>query len=117
MSEQKLKQQQKIRRVARTRSQVLGTPERPRLSVNISHKNVIAQIINDAEGKTLAYASTVSAKVGGSLKVKAEWVGAEIGKAAAKAKVKQVVFDRGGRKYHGRMDALAAAARKSGLEF
>lgn len=117
MSEQKLKLQQKKRRVVRTRSRFAGTAERPRLSVNISHKNVIAQIIDDAEGKTLAYASTLSAKVEGSLKAKAEWAGGEIAKKAKDAKVKQVVFDRGARKYHARMNALAEAARKSGLEF
>jgi len=117
LKEQKVKRAQSLRRQNRTRSRLFGTTERPRLSVSVSNQNVIAQIINDTEGKTLAYATTVGAKVEGSLAKKAEWVGAEIAKAAKSAKIKHIVFDRGDKKYHSRLDALAQAARKGGLEF
>ena len=102
----------------RVRATVIGTAERPRLSVHISNKHVTAQIINDAESKTLAYISTVGTKAAkGSMSERAAWVGEEIAKKARTAKVKQVVFDRGGHIYHGRVQALADAARKAGLEF
>ncbi len=117
LKEQKLKLNQTKRRVIRTRSRFTGTAERPRLSVHVSNKNVVAQLIDDAEGKTLGFVSTVNTKTPGSLKAKAEWAGAEIAKVASKGKIKQVVFDRGGKKYHARLDALAQAARKNGLEF
>ena len=101
----------------RTRAKIHGTAERPRLSVNISNAHVSAQIINDDEGKTLAYASTVGTKQKGSKTELAAYVGAEIAKKAKKAKIEKVVFDRGSRLYAGRMSALAEAARKEGLEF
>lgn len=102
----------------RVRATVSGTADRPRLSVYISNKHITAQIIDDEKGKTLAYASTVSAKSAkGSMKERAAWVGDEIAKKAKTAKVKQVVFDRGGHIYHGRVAALAEAARNAGLEF
>ncbi|HKU18441.1 MAG TPA: 50S ribosomal protein L18 [Candidatus Saccharimonadales bacterium] len=102
----------------RVRATVTGTPERPRLSVHISNKHITAQVIDDQAGKTLAYASTVSAKaVKGSMTERAAWVGEEIGKKAKTAKVSTVVFDRGSHLYHGRVQALADAARKAGLEF
>lgn len=101
----------------RVRSKVSGTPERPRLSVFISLKNVTAQIVDDTKGHTLAYVTTVGSDTKGSLTDKAAWVGEQVAEAAKKAKVKQVVFDRGGRIYHGRLDALASAARDKGLEF
>lgn len=102
----------------RVRATVSGTAERPRLSVHISNKHITAQIINDDQSKTLAYASTVGVKtLKGSMKERATWVGEDIAKKAKAAKVKAVVFDRGGHIYHGRVAAIADAARKAGLEF
>ena len=104
-------------RANRTRAKIHGTAERPRLSVNISNAHVTAQIINDDNGTTLAYATTVGSKQKGSKKELAAFVGSEIAKKAKKAKIEKVVFDRGARLYAGRMKALADAARKEGLEF
>jgi large subunit ribosomal protein L18 len=86
--------------------------------VHVSHQHVVAQIINDDTGKTLAYATTAGQKAStGSLGEKAAAVGEDIGKKAKSAKVKTVVLDRGSKLYHGRVAALADAARKAGLEF
>lgn len=101
----------------RVRATVTGTAERPRLSVFVSNRNITAQVIDDTSHKTLAYATTVASKATGSMSDKAAWVGTEVAKKAKSAKIKQVVFDRGGRLYHGRVQALADAARKEGLEF
>jgi large subunit ribosomal protein L18 len=102
----------------RVRATVSGTSERPRLSVHISNKHITAQIIDDTQHKTVAYATTVSSKaVKGSMMERAAWVGEEVAKKAKTAKVKTVVFDRGSHIYHGRVAALADAARKAGLEF
>ena len=101
----------------RIRSNVSGTTERPRLSVFISNLHVTAQIIDDTKDNTLAYVTSVGKKVPGSMTDKAVWVGTEIAKKAKVAKVNHVVFDRGGNLYHGRVAALAEAARKTGLEF
>jgi large subunit ribosomal protein L18 len=105
------------RRHARVRATVIGTVERPRLSVKITLSHIVAQIINDQTGKTLAYVTTVGADQKGTMTEKATWVGEQIAAAGKKAKVSKVVFDRGGRIYHGRLHALADAARKQGLEF
>jgi len=105
------------RRRARIRARVSGTPVRPRLAVKISLTNITAQIIDDTKGHTLAYVTTVKSDAKGSLTEKAVWVGKEIAKVAGTKKIKQVVFDRSGRIYHGRLHALAEAARAAGLEF
>ncbi len=101
----------------RVRSKVHGTAERPRLTVSITNLHVSAQIINDDKSITLASATTVGKKVTGTLTDKAKVIGAEIAKSAKKAKISKVVLDRNGRLYHGRIKALADAARAEGLEF
>lgn len=112
------KAQNQARRQGRVRATVIGTTERPRLSVHISNRHVIAQIINDETHQTVAYISTVGQKAAtGNMTERAAWVGEQIAKKAKTAKVKKVVFDRGSKKYHGRVQALADAARKGGLEF
>jgi large subunit ribosomal protein L18 len=86
--------------------------------VNVSNKHIVAQLIDDTTHKTIAYVSTVGSKtVGGSMTERAVWVGEQIGKKAKTAKITTVVFDRGSHIYHGRVQALADAARKAGLEF
>ena len=105
------------RRKHRVRARITGTAERPRMSVRISNRHVTVQIINDEASKTLAAATTVKATVKGTMTEKAAWVGTEIATAAKKHKIKQVVFDRGSKLYHGRVEALATAARNGGLEF
>lgn len=109
--------EQLMRRRARVRSRVNGTPERPRLSVKITLGHVVAQVIDDTTGRTLAYVSTVKGEAKGTMTERAAWVGTAIAAAAKAKKVKQVVFDRNGRIYHGRLHALAEAARNAGLEF
>ncbi len=96
---------------------VYGTSQKPRLSVSVSNRNVTAQIIDDEKSITLAHSSSMAGKVKGSLTDKATYVGDDIAKKAQKAKIKQVVFDRGSKLYHGRVKALATAAREGGLEF
>jgi large subunit ribosomal protein L18 len=108
---------QKNRRKNRVRARVSGTAVRPRLTVSITNKHIIAQVIDDTAAKTLAYVTTVKADAKGTMTEKAEWVGVQIAEAAKKHKVNKVVFDRAGRLYHGRLHALAEAARKAGLEF
>lgn len=117
MNNLKLKNLNAFRRANRVRATVKGSAERPRLSVTISNLHVSAQIIDDETGKTLAYSTTVGQKVAGNMTAKAEWVGSAIAKKAKAAKVNKVVFDRSSKQYHGRVKALAEAARKGGLEF
>ena len=107
----------KIFRANRTRAKIHGTAERPRLTVHISNLNITAQVIDDDKQATLAYATTIGKKLKGTKSEKAAEIGAEIAKAAKKANVNKVVFDRGSKLYAGRMSALAEAARKEGLEF
>lgn len=104
-------------RSARVRSTLHGTAERPRLSVFISNQHITAQLINDDESKTVASASTVGSKLSGTMTDKAAEIGSSIAKKAKAAKVTKVALDRGNKKYHGRLKALADAARKEGLEF
>jgi large subunit ribosomal protein L18 len=113
---------QRERRRFRVRKHLRGTAERPRLTVCRTLRNISAQVVDDESGKTLASASTAdkslakSLKYGGN-KAAAEAIGKAIAERAAKAGVKQVRFDRGSCKYHGRVAALAEAARAGGLEF
>ena len=107
----------KIFRANRTRAKIHGTAERPRLTVHISNLNITAQVIDDDKQATLAYATTVGKKLKGTKSEKAAEIGDEIAKAAKKANINKVVFDRGSKLYAGRMSALAEAARKEGLEF
>jgi len=108
----------RAQRKQRVRAQISGTAQRPRLSVSISNLHVTAQLIDDTAQQTLAYASTVGQKtVTGTRIEKAAWVGSEIAKLAKTKKIKTVVFDRGSKLYHGRIAALATAARNAGLEF
>ena len=112
------KLQNRAQRAHRVRANVNGTAARPRLSVHISNQHVGAQIVNDETSATIVAISTVGQKsVGGTMTEKASWVGKEIAAKAKTAKVKQVVFDRRGKLYHGRVKALADAARNAGLEF
>jgi large subunit ribosomal protein L18 len=108
----------RVRRHARVRAKISGTPECPRLSVFRSNKNISAQIIDDVNGVTLVAVSSVSLKLanGGNIEA-ASKVGEAIAKAALAKNIKAVVFDRSGYVYHGRVQAVAEAAREAGLEF
>ncbi|MGI5127379.1 50S ribosomal protein L18 [Pseudonocardia sp. CA-107938] len=108
------------RRHARLRKKVVGSAARPRLVVNRSSRHIVAQLVDDLAGHTLASASTLEADVralDGDKKARATKVGELIAERAKAAGVSAVVFDRGGRDYHGRIAALADAAREGGLEF
>jgi large subunit ribosomal protein L18 len=113
---------QRLRRQYRVRKRIRGTAERPRLTVFRSHKNLSCQIIDDAGGKTLASAGTQDAelrtqiKYGGN-KTAAQAIGKAIAERAIAKGIKAVAFDRGHYKYHGRIAALADAARAAGLSF
>ena len=109
---------ERLRRHARVRKKISGTPECPRLNVFRSNANIHAQIIDDVNQTTLAAASSVSLKLenGGNIEA-ATKVGELLAKRAKKAKITKVCFDRGGYLYHGRVKALAEAARENGLEF
>lgn len=100
------------------RKKIAGTSECPRLAVHKSGKHIYAQVIDDSKGVTLAAASTVSLKLDKIADTEAaKKVGEEVAKAAKKAKIQDVVFDRGGFVYHGKIAALADAAREGGLNF
>ena len=113
---------QRVRRRYRVRKGLRGTAERPRMSVSRSHRHISVQVIDDIAGKTLASASTAdkelskSVKYGGNAEA-AQAVGKAIAERATKAGVTHVCFDRGMCKYHGRVAALAEAAREAGLQF
>jgi large subunit ribosomal protein L18 len=108
----------RLQRSNRVRATIIGDASRPRLSVHVSNLHITAQLVDDAAQQTLAYVSTIGSKQAvGTMTEKATWVGTEIAKKAKAAKISQVVFDRGSKLYHGRVKALADAARKAGLEF
>lgn len=118
MIKKESKNSQRIMRHKRVRKNISGTSEMPRLNVFRSNTQIYAQIINDETGTTLASSSSVQLKIknGGNIEG-AELVGADIAKKAKEANISKVVFDRGGYQYHGRVEALADAARENGLEF
>jgi large subunit ribosomal protein L18 len=122
MEHQKQMGKQRQRRRYRVRKRLRGMADRPRLSVSRSHKNIAAQIIDDTSGKTLVSASSQDKEMSGKLKYggncdAAQAVGIEIAKRATAAGISTVCFDRGAYKYHGRVAALANAAREGGLQF
>jgi len=116
------KEKRRWKRRRRVRKKVSGTPERPRLSVYRSHLNLYAQLIDDATGRTLVSASTLQPEFkkiypkGGDVEA-ARRLGEHLAGLALAAGITQVVFDRGGYPYHGRIKALAEAAREKGLQF
>ncbi|MBP3457324.1 MAG: 50S ribosomal protein L18 [Bacilli bacterium] len=118
MIKKESKNSQRIMRHKRVRKNISGTSEMPRLNVFRSNTQIYAQIINDETGTTLASSSSVQLKIknGGNIEG-AKLVGADIAKKAKEANISKVVFDRGGYQYHGRVEALADAARENGLEF
>lgn len=122
MNHEKAILRQRKRRQFRVRKRIHGNAERPRLTVFRSHKHTYAQVIDDAAGRTLAAASTADKdlrsqiKFGGN-KSAAQAIGKAIAERAMAAGVKQVAFDRGSCSYHGRVAALADAAREAGLSF
>jgi large subunit ribosomal protein L18 len=110
------------RRKLRVRRKVLGTPDRPRLSVFRSLKNISAQLIDDVAGQTLCAASTLGKEMAGQVKkggnkAAASAVGLILAERARMKGIRKIAFDRSGYRYHGRVKALAEAARKAGLEF
>ena len=113
----------RLRRKKRVRKKVLGTPERPRLCVFRSLKHIYAQLIDDTTGRTLLEASSLSKNLShriagkGGNKEDATLVGAEVAERAVKSGIKEVVFDRNGFLYHGRIKAISDAARENGLKF
>jgi large subunit ribosomal protein L18 len=122
MNRQQTKRVQRQRRRRRVRRKVYGTPERPRLSVYRSLRHMYAQIVDDTSGRTLAAASTLSGDVREGLEKTgnceaAAAVGRRLAEKAGAHGVRAVVFDRNGMRYHGRVKALADAAREAGLNF
>ncbi len=107
------------RRHKRVRGKVSGTAERPRLVVTRSNRGIVAQLVDDMEGRTLASATWLQVKktFKGDKKAQAAEVGKLLAESAKQAKIESVVFDRGGYLYHGRVKALADAAREGGLRF
>ncbi len=105
----------KEKRIKRVRAKISGTAERPRLSVFRSNKQVEAQLIDDASGKTLASFTSLAIKDKKTLTEKANTVGTEIAKKAQDLKIKAVVFDRRDKQYHGKIKAVAESARSQGL--
>ena len=117
MVSQKDSNKQRLKRHKRVRAVISGTSERPRLNVFRSSKNIYAQIIDDVSGQTLASASTLTLEGNGGNKEAARAVGALVAKKAIEKGILEVVFDRGGYIYHGRVKELADGAREGGLKF
>jgi len=122
MIAQKKKQSRLLRRTRHIRRHVRGAPDRPRLLVTRSVSHIYAQVIEHGTGKTLAAASTLEKSVAGEVQgagniAAAKAVGRAIARKALAQNITKVCFDRGGRKYHGRVKALADAAREGGLSF
>jgi large subunit ribosomal protein L18 len=115
---QKEKRIRRLRRHARVRAKIFGTRERPRLSVFRSNNHIYAQLIDDTTGKTLLAVSDLNLKVTKKMKktARARLVGEMLAKLAKERDIKAAVFDRGGFSYHGRIKALAEAAREAGLK-
>ena len=112
------KQVNRLRRKQRIRAKITGTATKPRLSLFRSSNNIYVQMIDDTQGKTLAFASDLSIDTKWLTKTqRAQKVGEEIAKLAENLKIQDVVFDRGGFSYHGRVKTLADAAREGGLKF
>lgn len=112
------KEARRLKIKARVRGKISGTAERPRLTVFRSNKQIYAQVIDDVAGRTLASASSLKLEAEGKTKQEvAALVGAEVAKAALAAGVENVIFDRNGYLYHGRVKQLAEAAREAGLKF
>lgn len=112
---EKKKRRQRIKYILRKR--IYGTAYRPRLSVFRSNREISVQVINDLKGETLATATTMGKKIQGTKAEKATFIGKQIGKQILDLGFKEVVFDRNGYLYHGRIKALAEAARSVGLKF
>ena len=112
-----LKLRKRLRNKARLRKKIFGTEERPRLVVFRSQKHIYAQLVNDTSGKVLISANTLKLGAEGTNRKGAEQAGRIIAESAISKNIKKVVFDRNGFIYHGRVQALAEAARKAGLVF
>ena len=108
---------QRLKRHKRVRAKVSGTAQRPRLNVFRSEKNIYAQVIDDVNGVTLCSASSLKLEGNGGNKTAAREVGKAVAKAALAKGIEEVVFDRGGYLYHGRVAELAEGAREGGLKF
>ncbi|MFI3227619.1 MAG: 50S ribosomal protein L18 [Clostridia bacterium] len=108
---------QRLKRHKRVRGKISGTAARPRLNVFRSNKNIFAQVIDDVAGVTLVAASSLNLEVAGGNKEAAKAVGALVAKLALEKGIEEVVFDRGGYLYHGRVQELAEGAREGGLKF
>lgn len=122
MNQRKLVQVRRLRRQRHVRKKLFGTTERPRLAVFRSSKHIYAQVINDSNGTTLVSASTLDPEVKaeqayGGNKVAATIVGRKVAERAKQAGIDKICFDRRSYKYHGRVQALADAAREAGLQF
>ncbi len=122
MGSMNIRQEARLKRKRRIRKKISGTPQRPRLSVFRSARHIYAQIINDSQGRTLIAASTVETRAKEAPKFEnkiaaAKFVGKLIGERALESGIKEVVFDRNGFLYHGRIKSLSEGAREAGLIF